>query len=462
MTGTTHPPAPIGGPIARLGAIGIALIALTAAGPALHLAYGGWALMLIFAAGGAGILLALWGADGADQRQALVVILAGGLLMRLALLFVEPYLSTDIYRYIWDGRVQAAGINPYRYMPSAPELSNLRDAAIFPSINRADTAVTIYPPVAQAIFLVLTRLGESVVTMKLGLLAFEAATVAVLLALLQRLGRPLTRVVAYAWHPLPVWEIAGSGHIDIAMCALMMAGLLLFLRGRTLLGGVAVTLGALVKPTALLALPVLWRPWNWRLPLVVILTACLAYLPYLSVGSGVLGYLWGYLDEEGFASGRGFNVLWLLERLAGPLPAAVRVYIAIAVVIMAALALAVAFRRDRLAETSVACLGWLLTIFLMLASPHFPWYFVVLVPWLALRPSATAWVQTLASPLLYDSAAGPGWPSYDARILAFTLATVAALAFDGWSLRRRPFNLTVGETHERHHEHERHQPASVP
>ena len=58
--------------------------------------------------------------------------------MRLALLFVEPYLSTDIYRYVWDGRVQAAGINPYRYMPIAPELAHLRDAAIFPNINRAD------------------------------------------------------------------------------------------------------------------------------------------------------------------------------------------------------------------------------------------------------------------------------------------------------------------------------------
>jgi hypothetical protein len=267
--------------------------------------------------------------------------------------------------------------------------------------------------------------------------------------------------VAYAWHPLPVWEIAGSGHIDIAMCALLMAGLLLFLNGRTLLAGAAVALGALVKPTALLAIPVLWRPWNWRLPLVVILTACLAYLPYLSVGSGVLGYLWGYLDEEGFASGSGFNVLWLLERLAGPLPGAVRVYTAIAAAIMAALALAVAFRRDRSAETSVACLGWLLTIFLILASPHFPWYFVVLVPWLALRPSATAWVLTLASPLLYDSAAGPVWPSYDARIFAFTLATVAALAFDGWILRRRPFNLTIGETHGRQHEPGPDQPASV-
>ena len=105
--------------------------------------------------------------------------------------------------------------------------------------------------------------------MKLGLLAFEAATVAALIALLHRLGRPATRIVAYAWHPLPIWEIAGSGHVDSAMCALLMAGLLLFLHGRTLLAGVVVTLGALVKPTALLALPVFWRPWDWRLPLVV-------------------------------------------------------------------------------------------------------------------------------------------------------------------------------------------------
>ena len=109
--------------------------------------------------------------------------------MRLALLFVEPYLSTDIYRYIWDGRVQAAGINPYRYVPKAPELAQLRDAAIFPLINRASYAPTIYPPVAQAIFLAITRLGESVLVMKLGLLACEAATVAALLALLRAARR---------------------------------------------------------------------------------------------------------------------------------------------------------------------------------------------------------------------------------------------------------------------------------
>jgi len=424
---------------------------MTAAGPALHLAYGGWALMLIFAVGAVGILLALRTAEHADQRTALMVILAGALAMRLALLLAEPYLSTDIYRYIWDGRVQAAGINPYRYMPAAPELAHLRDAAIFPGINRADTAVTIYPPMAQAIFLAVTRLGESVLAMKLGLVAFEAATVAALIALLRRLGRPATHVVAYAWHPLAVWETAGSGHVDAAMCTLLVTGLLLLLHGRTLLAGIAVTLGALVKPTALLALPVLWRPWDWRLPPVVAATAVLAYVPYLSVGGGVLGYLGGYIEEEGLTSGSGFNVLWLMERFTGPVPGATRVYVAVAAVIMIGLAVAVAFRRDRSPEAAIAGLGWLLAVFLTLASPHYPWYFLPLVPLLAVHPSsAAAWVLTLSCPLLYDSVAGTGWPAYDLRIAAFTLATVAALAFDARRLRRKglgkPLNQTVGDT----------------
>jgi hypothetical protein len=447
MTGAAHSAAGIG-PVTRLAAIAAALAALTAAGPTLHLTYGGWALMGIFAAGGAAVALALRIAERADRRRALFVILAGAVLMRLGLVFVEPYLSTDIYRYIWDGRVQAAGINPYRYLPIAPELSQLRDAAIFPNINRPDYAVTIYPPAAQAVFLAVTRLGGSVVAMKLGLLAFEAATVVLLMALLHRLGRPLTGVVVYAWHPLPIWEVAGSGHIDIAMCALLMAGLLMFLDGRTLLAGVAVTLGALVKPTALLALPVFWRPWNWRLPLVVAITAALAYLPYLSVGSGVFGYLWGYIEEEGLASGSGFHALWLLERAAGPVPGAVVAYVAIAAALMIGLAVSVAFRGDRSAEGAVASLNWLLVAFLVLASPHYPWYFLVLVPVLALHPSATAWVLTLACPLLYKSVEGTGWPDYDARIALFLAATVAALAFDASSLRRRlkPFHPTVGET----------------
>lgn len=445
MTSTTHPVVGIRWPIARLATVAAALTVVTAAGPSLHLAYGGWALMLIFALGAAGILFALRFEVDSDRRDALIVILAGAVLMRLALLFVEPYLSTDIYRYVWDGRVQAAGMNPYRYVPNAPEVAHLRDTAIFPNINRADHAVTIYPPAAQVIFLAATSIGESVVAMKLALLAFEAVTVAVLLALLHRLGIPPTRIAAYAWHPLPIWEIAGSGHADIAMCALLMAGLWVFLAGRTLLAGVLVTLGALVKPTALLALPVFWRPWNWRLPFVVMLTATLAYVPYLSVGSGVFGYLWGYIEEEGLASGRGFNALWLMERFTGPVPAAAAVYVAIAAAVMISLLIAVAFRKDRSAQASIACLGWLLVVLLILGSPHYPWYFLVLVPFLALQSSATAWVLTLASPILYDSIGGTGWPSYDARIAGFMLATLAALAYDARRLRQKSFDPATGE-----------------
>src|SRR5262249_46955626 len=156
--------------------------------------------------------------ESADERGALIVILVAAVAMRLALVFVEPYLSTDIYRYVWDGRVQAAGINPYRYVPSAPERAHLHDAVIYPNINRPSHNArlrgppgTHSPPMAQAIFLAVTRLGDSVLAMKLGLIACEAATVVVVLALLDRQGISGTRIAAYAWHPLPVWEIAGSG-----------------------------------------------------------------------------------------------------------------------------------------------------------------------------------------------------------------------------------------------------------
>ena len=115
-----------------LAVMAIALTGLTIATPTLHRGISGWALIVIFALGGLGAYAASRLGERSDQRSALLIILAGAVAMRLALLFVEPYLSSDIYRYIWDGRVQAAGINPYRYVPKAPELAQLRDAAIFP------------------------------------------------------------------------------------------------------------------------------------------------------------------------------------------------------------------------------------------------------------------------------------------------------------------------------------------
>jgi len=422
---------------AKLSAAAIGLTLLTLATPSLHLKGSGWALIATFAIAGFAAYMAPRLAADTDQRAALLIILGGAFAMRLSLLPVEPYLSSDIYRYIWDGRVQAAGINPYRYAPMALELSHLRDAGIFPNINRASYAVTIYPPVAQGFYLAVTRLGESVLVIKLALVACEAATVGAILALLARQGTPLTHVAAYAWHPLPIWEIAGNGHVDAAMIALLMASVLLFVGGRTLLAGAVATLGALVKPLALLALPVFWKPWNWRLPLVVGLTAGLAYLPYLSVGLGVLGFLPGYLDEEGLTAGAGsgFKLLWLLERLTGLIPRGATIYIALATVGLACLALAAGFRTDRSQAGSVRWLGWLLIAFLALASPHYPWYFLVLVPFLALVPSVTTWVMTLGSVLFYDVLSHDVLPGYEVRIIVFTAAMLGALALDLWWVR---------------------------
>lgn len=422
-------------PCLWLMAIGLGLCVLTATGPTLHARLGDWALIAIFAVGSIGAFCASRLGELTDQRSALVLILIGAVVMRLALLFTEPTLSSDIYRYVWDGRVQAAGINPYRYVPAAPELGTLRDPAIWPLINRADYAVTIYPPVAQALFLAITRVGENVVVMKLGLLLCEAVTVAVLIFLLKRLSMPPTRVAVYAWHPLAVWEIAGNGHADAAMIALLMVSLLVFLNGRTLLAGVIATLGALVKPTALLALPVFWRPWDWKLPLAVVLTIAVAYLPYLSVGSGVFGFLGTYIEEEGFSAGSGFRLVWLLEQLAGPLPHAGAAYAGLAALVLASLALAVGFRADRSERAAIVTLNWLLIAFLALSTPHYPWYFLVLAPFLALAPTVTGWTLTTASVVLYYVHERAMTPGYGTRFAAFTLATLAALSYDLWNGR---------------------------
>jgi hypothetical protein len=420
----------------RLVLLAVGLAGVTLAAPTLHRGTSGLVFIAIFFLVGIGAFRGARLAERVDERVGLAIILAGAAAMRVAILFFEPYLSSDIFRYIWDGRVQAAGINPYRYIPHAPELTALRDTAIWPSINRPDYAVTIYPPAAQMIFLAITRVGESVTVMRLGLLAFEAVSIWAIVALLRRQGMPATRVAAYAWHPLPVWEIAGNGHVDAAMIALVLVGLMLFLGGRTLLAGLAITVGALIKPIALLALSVLWRPWNWRLVLVFVFTVILFYLPYFSVGPGVIGSLPLYLEEEGLVSGRSFKPLWLLEQATGPLRYGSPIYLLFSSTVIVSLALAAGFRTDRSEAASLRWLRWLLVAYLTLISPNYPWYFLVLVPFLALSPSAATWALTLGGALFYDVVPNDRLlPSYEARITLFTLVALAAIAHDLWRER---------------------------
>jgi alpha-1,6-mannosyltransferase len=207
-----------------------------------------------------------------------------------------------------------------------------------------------------------------------------------------------------------------------------------------------IALGALIKPLAALALPVIWRPWDWRLPILVLAVIALAYVPYLSVGWGVFGFVLGYVEEEGLASGRAFKLLWLTQQITGPVQYGTVAYLAMATAVLATLALSIAFRSDRSAQASMRTMSWMLAAFLVLVSPNYPWYFLVLVPFLALSPSTTAWVLTSAGVLFYDVVPNDVLPPYELRIAVFTVATLAALALDLRSERRRLSPAPLGGT----------------
>lgn len=320
----------------------------------------------------------------AHPSRALVSILLIGFLMRL-IVVVAPPASEDVYRYVWDGRVQAAGINPYRYLPVDPAVQNLRDEKIYPMINRANYAPTIYPPMAQIVYLAATRISETVTFMKLVGVAFEGLAVWALLQLLQSRGLPSSRVLLYLWHPLPLWSFAGDGHIDAAAIAFLLLAFVATDRRSPMLAGVALAAGALVKYFPIVAGPALYKRWDWRLPAAFLATAAILYLPYLGAGSKVFGFFGGYVAEEGFSDGSGF-FLWQLLTAAAPLHVhAFAIYLPAATVIMAAMAL-ILMLRSPTERSDLAAAMWLGVTFLVLVSPHYPWYFAWIIPFLCFYP----------------------------------------------------------------------------
>ena len=425
----------------QLCALAVALVSLTLLTPVAFKAFGdnGYMALTVPAA-----LVALAATRIAERGPAvrslwLIVLVAVGL--RGALLTLEPLLSTDIYRYIWDGRVQAAGINPYRYVPADPALTALRDTAIYPNIYRADYAVTIYPPVAQMFFFAVTRLSESVTAMRLAFLACEIATVTAIWLLLRQLGQPVTRVVAYLWHPLPMWEIANNGHIDALMVALMMTGLWLAIGGRPLRGVAAIALGALAKPFALLALPACWRPWDWRTPLLAVAVAAACYAPYLSVGTGVAGFLPGYLHEERIDDGHDTWWLTVWRSVIGTHPADAIVYLVLVGVALGGLALVAAFRGDRTPQTIVDDTARLLVVLLLMLLPKYPWYFLAITPFVALRGNAVLWAASIGALLLQEEVdTGEYIPLFIRQTGLYGCVAFALL----WSLWRRGRIIPAG------------------
>jgi len=397
-----------------------------------------WFVALALAQGGVYFVAVWWVSSGRPAPLALV--LGAAVVLRLPLLLSPPSLSTDIYRYVWDGRVQAAGTNPYRFVPAAPELAALRDDRIYPHINRREYAVTIYPPAAQASFLAVTRVSESVLWMKTSVLAFEGLAIWLLLRLLRRSGRPEPEVLLYAWHPLALWEFAGSGHLDAAPMALVLAALLGTARGKSALSGLALGVATLFKLYPVVVLPALWRRGDWRMPLAFAGTVALGYLPYASVGTGVLGFLPGYAREEGLLTGSPYFLLQMADSVAGrELPA--WLYLIPAVLVLIGLSIwAVRQEGERAREKAALALG---AAAMIAVSPHYAWYFAWLLPLAALTRCLPMLLLGVTSFVLYVSLL---WDSPSTRLWSNAGVYLPALALllVLWSQHRRPAGDAAG------------------
>ena len=339
-------------------------------------------------------------------RRMLWIVLAAAAAMRAMTLAAPPLLSTDIYRYVWDGRVQHAGINPYRYLPDAPELAFLRDTAVFPHINRANYAPTIYPPAAELLFALSAVIAPGVYGMKAMMTAFDVLAIIALMRLLRLAGRDPAEVLIYAWLPLPVWEFVGNGHIDAAASGLLASALLLAAYGRTAGTGVVLAAAALTKFLPAVVLPSFWRPRDWRLLAAFVLAVGAFYAPYIGIGRRVLGFLGGYVQEEDLGNGRGIFLLEALGRVV-PLPVwAAAAYAALVLAVLAALAARFVVTADLPADPGAravtqarhaAILG---AVLLAALSPQYPWYFGWLAPLVCLASLASVCWLLVTAPLL--------------------------------------------------------------
>jgi len=369
-------------------------------------------------------LLALAASQGlSGRRLGAALVLAG--LWRLALVPAPPLLSDDIYRYLWEGRVQAQGGNPYAWSDraEAEKWAPLRDELWGRMAHKSYTA--LYPPLWQLAARAVVAAHPSVAAMKAFVVACEVGLWGALALILRRRELPLSRLLVVAWSPLALVEVAGSGHNDPLGLLLLCLALLALEERRAGLSAVAAALGfqaKLLPGFVALAWARRYRPRHLALAAAV---AAALVAPYAAAGSG----LWRTLDAYG--SWR-FNesFLALLDAVAPSRPAAVRA----AAVLVAGLALALAARRVDPVTAGFA----VVVASIALAAHVLPWYALWLLPWLVLMdsPGALLFTGTVGFAYLVYPAwqSGEGW-QVGSGIRALEYGPCLALA--AWTWRRR-------------------------
>jgi len=330
---------------------------------------GGPSFMACLAVAGIVYLLAIreFFATPILSRRVVVIGLVLAAAWNIAFLRVPSGADDDIHRYVWDGRLQRLGYNPYLVVPSDPAAKGLHTAETR-NLNNPDLP-SPYPPGAELFFRAVTAIQESTFAFKVAFVICEFVIVFVLFDVLRSTRQPAHLVLAFAWNPLLAVEVVGSGHIDIVGAVVLVVSAAALVRRWRATATVALGLAIAVKFLPVVLLPLYWKRIRIRdaaLAAVIVLL----YVPFLNHGHIPIGSLGTYVQSFRFNG----PVFAILDRVAPP-----QLLVGLAVLVGFVTA---TWQRTTRPEWSPDQFAWPMAASLLCAPVVFPWYLLWLLPFL--------------------------------------------------------------------------------
>jgi hypothetical protein len=274
----------------------------------------------------------------------------------------------DIHRYVWDGRLQRLGYNPYIVVPSDPAVRELHTPETR-TLNNPDLP-SPYPAGAQFFFRAVTAIHESTFALKVAFVICDFAIAVVLLDLLRTSGRGAHLVLAYAWNPLLAIEVAGSGHIDIVGTLLLVISVAALARRWRAIAALTFGLAVAVKFLPIVLLPLYWKRVRIRDAALAAVVIALLYVPFLNHGRIPTGSVGAYVQSFRFNG----PVFAALDHVAPP-------QLLAGLAVLAGLATGT-WLRSTASDVSPDAFVWPMAASLFCAPVVFPWYLLWLLPFL--------------------------------------------------------------------------------
>jgi hypothetical protein len=299
-------------------------------------------------------------------KRVIVIGLALAAMWHIAFLRIPTGSDDDVRRYVWDGRMQRLGYNPYVVVPSDPAFAPLHTGETR-TLNHPDVP-SPYPPGAQIFFRFVTSIHESIFALRVAFVICDLLMVLILLDVLRSTGQAAHWILAYAWNPLLATEVAGSGHIDIVGALLLVVSFAALIRSRRAIAAVAFALAVAVKFLPIVLLPLYWRRVRIRDALLAAVVFALLYLPFLNHGRIPIGSLGAYLQSFRFNG----PVFAALERVVAP-----QVVVGCAVFVGVLIAI---WFRTKFQGLSADAFAWPMAASLLCAPVVYPWYLLWLLP----------------------------------------------------------------------------------